>query len=247
MKILPVLSEKAEALTFWEQLKECGVQKELRNPDAIVVVAGDGTFLGAQRKYHNLKKPFIGIGCGSINFLLNRTIRDPQSFYDRLIADNWLRFVSQGIYAKIITEDGIKEGVAFNDIYIKAMDPMSVVGIEVNTAEYSNLNVSGDGLIIATPQGSTAYNRTAGGAILPLGSVLWGLTGICTQNRLRVTVQHQKIKLRIVRGNALAVIDNQMVTHVHEIDISPSEHCAEICFDPGENFEQRRYNELCNG
>lgn len=242
--LLPVLSEKECVRDFWEQLKGYGVQENMEDPDAILVAAGDGTFLGAQRKYHALKRPFIGVGWGSINFLLNRTVRDPKIFYERLMADEWKRFRSQGIHAKIISNDGVEEGVAFNDVYIKAMDPTSVVGIELNTIEYKDLNVSGDGLIIATPQGSTAYNRTAGGTILPLGSTLWGLTGICTQNRLRVTMQHQEVHLRIIRGDALAVVDNQLFSHVREVIISPSDHFTEICFDPQENFEQRRYNEL---
>ncbi len=174
MHILPVVGRKKEAEVFWSALRDNGVQEDYSNPQAVVVMGGDGTFLHAQRTHHHLGRPFVGVGFGTVNFLLNRTLTDPKRFVQRMQQNQWLRFPARGIDAQMTTDDGVHSGVAFNDVFIKAMNPAGVVGIEITTAEYRNLVVEGDGVIVASPQGSTAYNRNAGGTILPLGSTLWG-------------------------------------------------------------------------
>ncbi len=244
MYILPVVGRKKEAEMFWSALQDSGVREDYSNPQAVVVMGGDGTFLHAQRTHYHLGRPFVGVGFGTVNFLLNRTLTDPEYFVKRMRQNQWLQFPAHGIDAQMTTDDGVHSGVAFNDVFIKAMNPAGVVGIEITTAEYRNLVVEGDGVIVASPQGSTAYNRNAGGTILPLGSALWGLTSICAKKRVHVTIQQQQMRMRITRGQALAVIDNEIVPNVHEVVLSPSVHTTEILFDPAEDFERRRYNEV---
>ncbi len=71
-----------------------------------------------------------------------------------------------------------------------------------------------------------------------------GLTSICAKKRVHVTIQQQQMRMRITRGQALAVIDNEIVFNVREVVLSPSAHTTEILFDPAEDFERRRYNEV---
>jgi len=243
MKILPVIGRQARARKFWEGLVALGVKEDYDNPDAILVLGGDGRFLGAQRDYYKMGKPFVGVGFGSVNFLLNRTIDSPKKLYEKLKQNDWTTFDIGGLRAQIRTVDGLCKGIAFNDIYFKSTDPTGVIRLELNTREFVGMEVAGDGLIVASPQGSTAYNRTAGGTILPLGSTLWCLTGICTQKKLRVTVAQQEISVQVVRGDAIVVTDNKAFSNVEEVIITPSQYSTTICFDAKENFEQRRYNE----
>lgn len=243
MKVLPVIGNQKETKSFWYALQELGIQEEYDNLEKILIFGGDGTLLGSQRDYYKLGVPFIGVGFGSVNFLLNRNINNPADFYEKLMKDVWVNFLMQAIEVEILTKGGIKQkGIAFNDVYFKAVDPTSSVTLKLDTREYSNLKVKGDGLIIASPQGSTAYNRNAGGTILPLDSGLWCLTGICTQDRLHVTVAHQNIQVKVIRGDAMLVTDNKVFEQVQEVHIMPSNFKTAISFDRGENFEQRRYN-----
>lgn len=242
MKVLPVLGKQDGVEEFWKDLVTLGVQEDYNNPQAIVVLGGDGTLLGAQRQYFKRNIPFIGVGFGRVNFLLNRNIGTAFQFYNKLRDARWKTFVDIGMRADITTDNGVQKAIAFNDIYIKSIDPTSVVLLELNTKEYMNEEVNGDGLIIASPQGSTAYNRNAGGTILPLGSRLWSVTGICTQKKLQATVLQQEVHIGILRGKAIVVTDNKAFRDVKEVRIVPSRYNTTICFDDRENFEQRRYS-----
>ena len=242
MKILPVLGKQKGVSKFWRGILKAGGKEKYDQPDMIVVLGGDGTFLGAQRRYYKKKVPFVGVGFGRINFLLNRSFRDPELFYNRLVEKNkWKKFSMRGIRAFMQTESGQSEGVAFNDVYVKSLNPAGVVNLSLRSREYNNLEVSGDGLIVASPQGSTAYNRVAGGTILPLESNLWCVTGICTAEKLHTTVLPGEIHIKILRGPAVAVIDNQIYKRVRKIKIVPADYLTEIWINPRENFEQRRY------
>lgn len=243
MHILPVVGHQKGALIFWEKLLALGVQEDFKNPDYILVLGGDGTFLGAERDYYQLQKPFVGVGFGSINFLLNRAIQNPEDLLARMQEENWIKFAMCGMDAVITTDEKIEKGIAFNDIYVKSMDPTGVVELELETKEYSALELKGDGMIIATPQGSTAYNRNAGGTILPLSSMLWCLTGICTAKPFHVTIEQQEILVKIKRNNAVVVTDNKIFYGARELRLVPSQFKAEACFCQEEKFEKRRYNE----
>lgn len=242
MKILPVLGNQEGVAQYWAEMQKYGAEIDEKNPKYIVVLGGDGTFLGAEREYYQLGVPFVGVGFGRVNFLLNHFIGTPKEFMENLEKNNWITFPIYGIDAKIKTKNGLECGIAFNDVYLKSLDPTRVIRLELATREYAKLEVAGDGVIIATPQGSTAYNRNAGGTILPLDSSLWCLTGICTQKRLRVTVSQQEVIIKVQSENVVLVTDNKIFHDALEVKLSPSFYQGMICFGAQENFEQRRYD-----
>ena len=241
MRVLPVLGKQKGVREFYDDLLMNGIEDDYHNPEIILVLGGDGTMLGAQRQYYKRDIPFLGIGFGDINFLLHRQIKQPVQVAIALRKRNWKYFLAGGLRAYIDTDIGRQNGIAFNDVYIKSANPTGVVRLQINTNEHQNKVVRGDGLIIASPQGSTAYNRTAGGTILPIGSGLWAVTGICTSEKFNTAVSQQRIDIKILRGPAIAVTDNKIFTDVQKIKIVPSRYTTEILFDPKENFEQRRY------
>jgi NAD+ kinase len=241
--VLPVIGKQPGARECWDALQACGMRENYDNPKAITVYAGDGGFLGAQRDYYKLGVPFVGFGFGRKNFLLNWNLCTPKELYKKFLRDDWIRFEMQGLRVYMDTDDGVLNGIAFNDVFIKNIDPTGVIHAKLITAEYPGKSVDGDGLIIATPQGSTAYNRNAGGTILPLSSNLWAVTGICTDQRLHATVNQQEVIIEVAHGEVVVVTDNQPFYGVLRIRIVPSKYSTTILFDPDENFEQRRYNE----
>ena len=241
MKVLPVLGRQKGVREFYEGLLINGIEEDYNNPEVALVLGGDGTMLVGQRQYYKRNIPFLGIGFGDINFLLHRQIKQPAQLAMALRKKGWKRFLAGGLRAYIDTDIGRQNGIAFNDVYIKSANPTGVVRLRINTNEYQDKVVRGDGLIIASPQGSTAYNRTAGGTILPIGSGLWAVTGICTSEKFNTAVSQQQIEIDVLRGPAIAVTDNKIFTDVQRIKIIPSRYATEILFDPKENFEQRRY------
>ncbi|HFB99765.1 MAG TPA: NAD(+)/NADH kinase, partial [Phaeodactylibacter sp.] len=214
MKILPVLGKQKGVREFYDELLMNGLEEDYYNPEIILVLGGDGTMLSAQRQYYKRNIPFLGIGFGDINFLLHRQIKQPAQLAMVLRKRNWKRLLTGGLRAYIDTDIGRQNGIAFNDVYIKSANPAGMVRLQVNTNEYQNKMVRGDGLIIASPQGSTAYNRTAGGTILPIGSGLWAVTGICTSEKFNTAVSQQQIDIDILRGPAIAVTDNKVFANV---------------------------------
>ncbi len=241
MKVLPVLGRQEGVREFYNELLINGIEEDYHNPEIILVLGGDGTMLGAQRQYYKRNVPFLGVGFGDINFLLHRRIEQPVQLVMALRKKNWKHFLTSGLRAYIDTDIGRQNGIAFNDIYIKSASPTGVVRLRINTNEYQSKVVRGDGLIIASPQGSTAYNRTAGGTILPIGSSLWAVTGICTSEKFNTAVRQQQVEIDTLRGPAIAVTDNKIFTDVQKIKIVPSRYTTEILFNSKENFEQRRY------
>ncbi len=241
MKVLPVIGGQEKALLFWQELQALGVKKEKKEVDYILVLGGDGTFLGAVRQYYNLGKPFLGIGMGSVNFLLNQGINNVGLLLEKMKNNQFNSFSLGLLEARIKTRVGEFKGIAFNDIFIKAIDPTGTVDLEVYTREHKAIKVKGDGLIVATAQGSTVYNRNAGGTILPLLSHLWCLTGICTREDLRVVIEPQEILIRNLKREAVLVTDNEKFFGLEEVVIKQSKHQVQIYFQKEENFEQRRY------
>ncbi|MFC1644849.1 NAD(+)/NADH kinase [Patescibacteria group bacterium] len=245
IRVLPVIGPQKEAQRIWEKLLELGaVVEDRENSEYILVLGGDGTFLGAERDYYKMQVPFVGFGFGTLNFLLNQKFSSAEDILNILQRGQWEECCVFGIKAKIETDNGTEECIAFNDVYIKSTDPTSSAHVQVSAKECpdSGLVVSGDGVIIATPQGSTAYNRNAGGTILPLNSSLWCLTGICDTRKLHVTIDKQEIRLNNERGELVVVGDNQKFFGMKRARVFPSKYEVKILFALGENFEKRRYN-----
>ncbi len=241
MKVLPVLGIQNKAFKFWQELQVLDIKEERNNPDYILVLGGDGTFLGAVRKYYDLGSPFLGVGMGSVNFLLNQGIDNARVLLEKIRNKQFNSFSLRLLEAYIKTKTGEFKGIAFNDVFIKAVDPTGTVDLEVYTREHKAIKVKGDGLIVATAQGSTAYNRNAGGTILPLLSHLWCLTGICTREDLRVVIEPQEILIRNLKREAVLVTDNEKFFGLKEVVIRQSKQQVQLYFQKEENFEQRRY------
>lgn len=243
MKILPVLGSHDGVQDYWRGVAACpDVVVDHEKPDYVVVLGGDGTFLGAERMYYKMGVPFVGVGFGRVNFLLNRSAGSPQAFVQALQQpEAWRRFPFHGIAATVTTDRGEQKGVGFNDVYIKALHPTHIVRLTVETNEHAHLDVAGDGIIVATPQGSTAYNRNAGGTTLPLSSALWCVTGICTQQQLHEVIAHQTMTITIHSDDVVVVTDHDMIVGARHVVLAPSKYQGTILLGVNENFEQRRY------
>lgn len=143
--------------------------------DVIVALGGDGLVLRVIHQYLHLSRPIFGMNCGTVGFLLNSY--EPDTLLERISTANEVSLYSLEMKAK--SADGREEtSLAFNEVSVfrhsrqTASVRISVDGIVRVPA------LAADGVIVATPTGSTAYNFSAHGPVIPLGANLLALTPV---------------------------------------------------------------------
>lgn len=143
--------------------------------DVIIVIGGDGSMLHALHKYMHLNIPFYGINAGSIGFLMN-------SLHEENFLKNLESSKATNLYplemTVINTEGKTSTALAINEVSIfRTTNQAAKFKIKVDNIE--RMELSADGALVSTPAGSSAYNLSAGGAIVPLTSKVLCLTPIC--------------------------------------------------------------------
>ena len=205
-----MLAERSAAM-----ISEQGVPFEemCEQADFLVSLGGDGTLLSLVRRSHGYNKPVVGINAGNLGFLADVTIDDVEQFLEQLIHDEYRIDERMMIEGYIQRKDGKKEFFfAFNDVVITrpVVSKMATVYASIDGERFNTYK--GDGLIVATPTGSTAYNLASGGPVMyPLTQALI-MTPIMahslTQRPLVVPADFI-IELSSPEERIIAVIDGQ--------------------------------------
>jgi NAD+ kinase len=211
-----------------------------REAQAIIVAGGDGTMLHAIHDYWQFNLPFIGINRGTVGFLMNPIITKEHFF--KLI-ENFKLIELDLMDITCITETQTVKLKAFNDVYLNVR-PGSICHGYIEGSRYPRKEFYGDGIIVATPQGSTAYNRNAGGSVLPLKKDLLAVTTICAAQPIRDTLVMQNLSITIVRGEMTVNADNQSVSQVKSIEIRPGLGKVSLAFDQNYEFDIIRYSSI---
>ncbi len=166
--------DKAQAIRK-KIAQQINIHDSIEESDLIIVIGGDGFVLHALHQYMHLHIPFYPINSGTIGFLTNN------------FTDNILNKISSAnssyIHPIEMTAENIEgkkyKALAINEAYIfRTSNQAAKFSIKVNNIKRMEELVA-DGALVATPAGSSAYNLSAGGHILPLGSNLLCLTPIC--------------------------------------------------------------------
>lgn len=167
-----------------------GVQSEILNDyrllpqipqaDLCISLGGDGTALRCARQTAPLGLPLLAINCGSLGFLSACEAQDAQHYLAQILDGNYStthRALLQGTI-RLQNADKIENLLAFNDCVIKTTSPLAfTLRADWNGKELKHFY--GDGVIISTPAGSTAYSLAAGGPILAPDLDAWVITPIC--------------------------------------------------------------------
>ncbi len=146
---------------------------------AVLVLGGDGTFIQAAGLLAPKRIPMIGVNLGHLGYLAEVDKEKITPALDRLIADD-IVMEERMMLSGTPVIDGVSGNgrYAFNDIVVKTSgSSVGLFDIEVNGTYLTT--ISGDGVIIATPTGSTAYNMSAGGPIVEPASSMIVITPIC--------------------------------------------------------------------
>lgn len=151
-------------------------QATMRGCDMVVVLGGDGTFLAAARAAAPLDLPVLGINLGSLGFLAEYERGEwPQALAD--LRAGRIRIEQRMMVA--CTQDGVDRGWALNDIVVTKSALARMIDIDVHLDEEPVCELRADGIIVATPVGSTAYNLSAGGPIVQPSEDVLIVTPIC--------------------------------------------------------------------
>ena len=180
--------------------------------DMLVCIGGDGTLISAVRRSCAYQVPVLGVHAGKLGFLADIAIEDLDAFVGKIKKGEYRLDKRAMLQATIFTQNGENKVVAFNDIVITRPSISKMIHLDTFVDGRPFNTYYGDGVIVSTPTGSTAYNLSAGGPVLfPLTQV-FALTPICPHSltqRPVVLPGHFAIEMKTPDKSALVIVDGQ--------------------------------------
>jgi NAD+ kinase len=149
------------------QIRVSGQERVVADPgevascDLVLAVGGDGTALHALHAAASVNRPVLGVACGSLGALTATAAEDLNEALDEIAGGRWSPRRLPGLQVA----DGKDTRVAINDVVVVRRGPSQVL-IEIHVDGQLYVRYAGDGLVVATPAGSSAYTLAAGGPIL---------------------------------------------------------------------------------
>lgn len=150
-------------------------------PDAMISCGGDGTLLRGARQLHGREIPILGINLGRVGFLTTATRDQLKTALEALTTRNYVLERRLVLSASIVSEKGAvrEEHHALNDVVIHKSGVARIIRIRLTIDDDDLGPYSSDGLVVATPTGSTAYSLSAGGPIVAPGVEAMIVTPVC--------------------------------------------------------------------
>ena len=166
-------------------LKECTAER-VKGCDFAVVFGGDGSIISAARslsKVRHGKMPVIGVNLGKLGFLAEFSLAELEKFFDDIVSGKAPVEKRMMLGCKVLCSSKKQRehfcSTAVNDVFITAGPPFHMIELKISVDGQPVASCISDGLIIATPTGSTAYNLSAGGPILAGQMEAIVITPIC--------------------------------------------------------------------
>lgn len=241
------MASTIEAERYAKQLSEGLSLCDPYRADVLVIFGGDGFMLRSLHQFQSLGKPVYGINCGTVGFLMNEAnISSGNELLERL--ESAKATLLHPLKMTVKTSDG-KTSIhhAINEVsLLRQTSQAARIRIYINDIVRLE-SLIGDGVILATPAGSTSYNLSARGPILPLDAQLLALTplspfrprhwhGALLPNTAKVRFEILDADFRSVSATA----DDRTVSSVQIVDVFQDTNVSYgLLFDPGHNLEER--------
>ena len=232
------VAQEFQSLTDWVSPEEA---------DIVVVVGGDGFMLQTLHAMldHGNVKPVYGVNLGTVGFLMNK-YRGADKVLQRLEKARGLAVAP--LCMEATTQEGqIHTFCAINEVsLLRETRQTAKIEVTVDTKVRIKELVC-DGVLVATPAGSTAYNLSADGPILPLDSQLLALTPISAFRPRRwrgaILPDRSQIRLRVLESDkrpVSVVADQKEVRDIAEVSLAIArERELNLLFDPGHTLDER--------
>lgn len=169
----------------------------------VLVLGGDGTLLRAARNMMNRDIPLLGINLGTLGYLAEVEITFIEEALDKLLADQFTREERMMLVGRVWSREVMQENFALNDIVLSRCGSLQVLNFHIYVNGQFLNSYSADGMIVATPTGSTGYNLSAGGPIVEPSANLLLLTPICPHTlhtRSIVLAPDDTVRIEIPEG-----------------------------------------------
>ena len=230
------IPNKYDLLVFKELVKKC---------DMIFAIGGDGTILSTVRRFEKDIKPVMGIHIGGLGFLSECTEDNLERSIHSILNQEYSISHRMMLKVCIYPENNQEKTLwALNDIVVDHGPSSRMLKIMVEVSGHYLNTFDGDGVIISTPTGSTAYNLSAGGPIIYPSMDLITVTPICPHSlsarpivlkpeeiiKLNFPISHEGISLT-VDGQIVVSLDDQT-----QIQICKAQHAAELVCLPNNGY-----------
>jgi len=215
-----------------------------RQCDLAVVIGGDGTMLGFARDMARHGLPLVGINQGRLGFITDIPIERWRESLAPVLAGDY-EVEPRAMLEGAVWRDGesIFSGLALNDVVVSRGGTSGMVELKVQVGEQFVANMRADGLIVASPTGSTAYALSAGGPILHPSIAGWLLVPIAPHtlsNRPIVLPDLGEVRMEIVAGRDASVnFDMQSLAsllHGDTITVRRSQHQVRFLHPKGWSY-----------
>ena len=224
-------------------------QADARSADVVVALGGDGFMLQTLHAAHGQRLPVYGMNCGTIGFLMNAYA--VEHLPERLMAAE--ETLINPLAMRAVSAKGkVTEALAINEVSLLRQGPQAAkLRISIDGRERLEELVC-DGALVATPAGSTAYNYSAHGPILPIGSDVLALTAMSAfrPRRWRGALLPRTAVVRFDvldpdKRPVMADADSRSsVRDVVSVEVrSDAEIRHRLLFDPGHGLEERLIGE----
>ncbi len=239
-----VAAEVPQARRAMARLIKLYGQAPAENADVIVALGGDGLMLQTMHRFMSSGKAIYGMNRGSVGFLMNDF--SEKHLHERLRAAEPTSV--RPLRMKATDQAGrVHKAMAFNEVsFLRQTHQTAKLRISID--HHVRLEeLTCDGILLATPAGSTAYNLSAYGPILPVNSPLLALTpispfrprrwrGAIIPHQAHVTIESLDAEKRPVA----AVADHVEVRNVRKVEIAEDrKRSAKLLFDPGHSLAER--------
>ena len=224
--------------------------------DLGLVVGGDGTMLSIGRQLAQYGTPLIGINQGRLGFVTDIPLSDYQQVLAPMLVGEYQQDLRPLMHAKVLRDGAcVFEALAMNDVVVNRGATSGMVELRIEVGGKFVSNQRADGLIVASPTGSTADSLSAGGPMLHPSIPGWVLVPIAPHtlsNRPIVLSDCTEVAIEVVGGrDASASFDMQSLAsllHGDRILVNRSQHCVRFLHPRGWNYfdtlrKKLRWNE----
>ena len=253
--VRPAVAEQVQSLRPWldEQVEVLDVvpvhqpvpAQAAKEADLCLVFGGDGTLLAAARMLAGSGVPLLGVNLGKLGFLAEFDVEHMQKHLEEVLTGKITPTERMMLSVRITNcrRHAFESPVA-NDVVFAAGQPFRMIELLVERGDEEIARYPGDGLIVSTPTGSTAYNMSAGGPIMEPTLDAIAITPLAPHSltmRPLVVASFQVLRITAVRVNSgsAAIVDGQISTGLCSgdvVEIRKAAAPARIISHPGRPF-----------